>query len=325
MKERILCVDDESSALDGYQRILHRQFEVNTAVSGEQGLAILERRGPYSVVISDMRMPGMNGAEFLARVRQKAPETVRMLLTGYSDMKSAIDAVNRGHIFQFLTKPCEKDVLVAAINSGVAQYQVQMAEKELVRNAQKLEKERTSHAEAMSRSKSAREETDLCQWDNFESPTGLPGPSQARAHLLPLIGVDPQGYAVLLKLSILRTVEQRYGEKAAGDYLGAVARLLMKALNPDDRLFHWGRDVLMAVLKRHISPAAVRMEIERLIADAREYIIEVNGRRMMIACLITFHLASIAGYAELSELLAACDQPAIGNFHVPAAEPQARS
>ena len=103
MKEKILCVDDESSALEGYQRILHGQFEVSTAVSGAQGLAILQKWGPFAVVISDMRMPGMNGAEFLALVRERAPETVRMLLTGYSDMNAAIDAVNRGRILQFLT------------------------------------------------------------------------------------------------------------------------------------------------------------------------------------------------------------------------------
>ena len=128
MKEKVLCVDDESSALEGHQRILHRHFEVTTAVSGEQGLAILERRGPFAVVISDMRMPGMNGADFLARVREKAPESVRMLLTGYSDMKAAMDAVNRGRIFRFLSKPCERDVLVAAIGAGVEQYRSQVAE-----------------------------------------------------------------------------------------------------------------------------------------------------------------------------------------------------
>jgi FixJ family two-component response regulator/GGDEF domain-containing protein len=295
LKEKILCVDDEASALEGYQRILHRQFEVSTAVSGEQGLAILQKRRPFAVVISDMRMPGMSGAEFLARVREKAPETVRMLLTGYSDMKAAADAVNKGGIFQFLTKPCERDVLVAAIGSGVELYRSQAAEKELVKTAQ-----------AMGRSRQGWEAAKLSQWDRFESPAGLPGPLQARAHLEPLIGAD-EYYVVLLRLSVLHTVEERYGEKAAGDYLGIVAQLLLKALDPGDQLFHWSRDVLMAVLRRHISPAAVRMEIERLVADAREYLIEVNGRRMMIACLITFDLEPAAQFSEFGEMLASFD------------------
>jgi len=105
------------------------------------------------VVISDMRMPGMNGAEFLAQVRERAPETVRMLLTGYSDMKAAIDAVNKGRILQFLTKPCERDVLIAAINTGVAQYRSQTAEREMVKNAEK-----------MGRSKSDWEAVDFDRW-----------------------------------------------------------------------------------------------------------------------------------------------------------------
>jgi response regulator RpfG family c-di-GMP phosphodiesterase len=210
-------VDDESSALEGYQRILHREFEVSTAVSGGQGLAILERRGPFAVVISDMRMPGMNGADFLAQVREKAPESARMLLTGYSDMKAAMDAVNKGGICQFLSKPCERDVLVAAIGAGVEQYRIQVAEKKLLKSAQ-----------AVGRSRSEWGGVDFSQWERFESPTGLAGPAQAKAHLDPLVGVDAQCYVALLKLTVLKTVEERYGEKAAGDYLGSVAQLLMR-------------------------------------------------------------------------------------------------
>lgn len=95
MVNKVLFVDDESSILDGYKRMLHREFEVDTAVGGLQGLTLIRDRGPFSVVISDMRMPGMNGAQFLAQVRQSAPDTVRMLLTGYTDIDAAMDAVNR--------------------------------------------------------------------------------------------------------------------------------------------------------------------------------------------------------------------------------------
>lgn len=134
MTDRILFVDDEPPVLDGYKRILHRDFEVETAVGGEQGLASIRDRGPYSVVISDMRMPGMNGAQFLAQVRQITPDTVRMLLTGYTDLDAAMLAVNEGNIFRFLTKPCEKDVLTNAIHAGLVQYRLVTAEKELLEN-----------------------------------------------------------------------------------------------------------------------------------------------------------------------------------------------
>jgi response regulator RpfG family c-di-GMP phosphodiesterase len=132
MPDKVLFVDDEALVLEGYKRMLHRDFEVETAVGGEQGLMALRVQGPFAVVISDMRMPGMNGAQFLAQVRQNAPDAVRMLLTGYADLTAAKDAVNEGNIFRFLTKPCEKEVLASAISTGMIQYRLLTAEKELL-------------------------------------------------------------------------------------------------------------------------------------------------------------------------------------------------
>jgi FixJ family two-component response regulator len=132
MPAKILLVDDEPAVLAGYERTLYREFEVDTAVGGELGLKAIHSGGPYAVVISDMRMPGMNGAQFLAMARQSNPETVRMLLTGYTDLGAAMEAVNEGNIFRFLAKPCAKEVLVTAINSGVQQYELVRSEKELL-------------------------------------------------------------------------------------------------------------------------------------------------------------------------------------------------
>jgi len=132
MPAKILLVDDEPAVLAGYERTLHREFQVDTAVGGELGLEAILRSGPYAVVISDMRMPGMSGAQFLAKARKSAPDTVRMLLTGYTELGAAIEAINEGNIFRFLTKPCAKDVLVAAIQSGVEQNELIRSEKELL-------------------------------------------------------------------------------------------------------------------------------------------------------------------------------------------------
>jgi response regulator RpfG family c-di-GMP phosphodiesterase len=134
MGDKILFVDDEPAFLKGYQLMLRQDFEVDTAVGGEQGLAQIHDHGPYAVVVSDMRMPGMNGVQFLARVRQIAPDTIRMILTGYTDINAAMDAVNEGNIFRFLAKPCERDVLSNAITSGLVQYRLITAEKELLEN-----------------------------------------------------------------------------------------------------------------------------------------------------------------------------------------------
>jgi len=134
MSDKILFVDDEPAVLDGYKRILHREFEVSTAVGGAQGLSIIENGGPYAVVVSDMRMPGMSGSQFLALARQIAPDTVRMLLTGHADLTGAIDAVNEGNIFRFLTKPCDKEALSKAVTAGLIQYRLVTAEKDLLEN-----------------------------------------------------------------------------------------------------------------------------------------------------------------------------------------------
>jgi CheY-like chemotaxis protein len=235
MADKILFVDDEPAVLDGYRRMLHREFEVDTATGGERGLMLIHDCGPYCVVISDMRMPGMNGAEFLSQVRQKTPETVRMLLTGYTDINAAIEAVNEGNIFRFLTKPCMKETLVRGYSHRLGSAPFDHVGEATCRQGPD-HRRINEHA------------ADICQWDNFEGPTGLPGPTQARKHLVPLFGVDTLSYAVLIKLSMLQTVEQRYGEEAAGDYLNNAAQFLVQALRPDDKLYHWDRDVLMAVV-----------------------------------------------------------------------------
>jgi len=139
--DRILFVDDEKSVLDGYRRLLHWEYDIQTALGAGQALAELSLFGPYAIVISDMRMPGMDGAEFLSRVRQLSPLTVRMLLTGYKDVDVAILAVNEGRIFRYLTKPCKKSDLVQAITLGLAQYHENLADKETIKRAKEIERE----------------------------------------------------------------------------------------------------------------------------------------------------------------------------------------
>ena len=129
---KILCVDDESNVLQGIKRQLRKQFHIDVAEGGQKGLETIAESGPYAVVVSDMRMPGMDGAEFLAKVKQCAPQTVRMMLTGNSDQQTAIEAVNKGSIFRFLNKPCSAQDLAAAISDGIEQYRLITVEKEVL-------------------------------------------------------------------------------------------------------------------------------------------------------------------------------------------------
>jgi len=122
MKDKVLIVDDDAMILAGLKRHLRNQFRIETALSGEEGLKRVEENGPYAVIVSDFSMPGMNGIEFLCRVKETDPDSVRMMLTGSADMSTAIQAVNEGSIFQFHPKPCPADTLGKAIQSGVDAY-----------------------------------------------------------------------------------------------------------------------------------------------------------------------------------------------------------
>jgi len=132
MSEKILLVDDEPATLQGYQRLLRTEFTVDTAVGGAAALIAIEHKGPYAVVVSDMRMPKMDGIELLARVKTLAPDTVRIMLTGNADVESAASAVNEGSIFRFLTKPCDRELLARTLTAALMQYRLLRAEKELL-------------------------------------------------------------------------------------------------------------------------------------------------------------------------------------------------
>lgn len=131
-RTKILCVDDERAVLEGLSLNLRRRFEVLLATSGAEGLELLGTHPGIAVIMSDMRMPGMDGATFLARARAVAPDAVRMLLTGQADMDSAIAAINQGQIFRFLTKPCPPASVLAAFDAAVEQYRLVTAERVLL-------------------------------------------------------------------------------------------------------------------------------------------------------------------------------------------------
>ena len=129
---RILCVDDEPKVLEGLERLLHRKYSLLTANSGEEALRLLAGPEPIDVIVSDMRMPRMNGAALLAECRKRSPDTVRLLLTGQTDLDSAISAVNEGHVFRFLTKPCPAPVFVEALSSALEQHRLITSERVLL-------------------------------------------------------------------------------------------------------------------------------------------------------------------------------------------------
>jgi response regulator RpfG family c-di-GMP phosphodiesterase len=132
MNEKILFVDDDSNLLSSLERSLRRQFNIDTATGGEAGLAKMADAAPYDVIVSDRQMPGMDGIEFISIVRKRAPDTVRIMLTGNVDIEHAVRVVNEGNIFSFLLKPCPNEVLCQALENGLRQRRLILAERELL-------------------------------------------------------------------------------------------------------------------------------------------------------------------------------------------------
>ncbi|UTW45015.1 response regulator [bacterium SCSIO 12696] len=137
MTEKILFVDDEPSILQAYRRTLRKQFTVVTAVGGKEALDLMEAEGPAPVVVSDMNMPEMNGVEFLCQVKERYPDTVRLMLTGNADQQTAVSAINTSDVYRFLNKPCPPDQMAQAINAALDHYKLLKMEQELLENTVK--------------------------------------------------------------------------------------------------------------------------------------------------------------------------------------------
>jgi response regulator RpfG family c-di-GMP phosphodiesterase len=125
-------VDDEALVLEALRRQLRTHYEVTVAYEPWEAMELVLSAGPYAVVVSDLRMPGMDGVTLLSRIRSLSPDTVRVLLTGNADLEAAIAAVNEGNIFRFLSKPCPTAILIRALELSIEQHRLITAERVLL-------------------------------------------------------------------------------------------------------------------------------------------------------------------------------------------------
>ena len=137
-KIRILCVDDEVNVLRSLQRLfLDEDYDILTANSADEGLSILKGEGLIQLVISDYRMPGMNGVDFLKEVYRSWPDTIRIVLSGYADTSAVVSAINEGQIYKFIPKPWNDDELKVTVTNAIERY---MLYKENLQLNEKLKK-----------------------------------------------------------------------------------------------------------------------------------------------------------------------------------------
>jgi response regulator RpfG family c-di-GMP phosphodiesterase len=213
MNAKILFVDDDSNILSGLYRTFRKRYEVDVASGGEQGLMALEEHGPYAVVVADMAMPGMNGIEFLRRAQEVAPDAIRVMLTGHLGPALMIEAINRGQVFRFLAKPCETEELSLALDAGIRQYRLVVAEREI------LETTLARSIEAMTGILSALDP------GTFQGAQLLAGRAREVAATLGIAEAWPLTVAALLSpLWTLQSPPAALEKLAAGDPLGPAER-----------------------------------------------------------------------------------------------------
>lgn len=129
---KILFVDDDLNVLAAMQRNLRKRFNLDIAAGPDEALQMLKTKGPYAVIVADMSMPVMNGVELLEEVRSISPDTVRIMLTGNADQRTATEAVNRGNVFRFLSKPCPPETLTGMLDTALKQHELIVTEKALL-------------------------------------------------------------------------------------------------------------------------------------------------------------------------------------------------
>jgi DNA-binding NtrC family response regulator len=132
-KHPILLVDDEPEILFSLRGLLRRDFEVHTAESGHEAIDILKQH-PIHIIMTDQRMPDMTGVQLLHQVAEDYPQAIRIVFTGYADIKAVIDAVNEGHIYRYITKPWDPDELLSVLRQACAEFDRLVARQLLLRD-----------------------------------------------------------------------------------------------------------------------------------------------------------------------------------------------
>lgn len=197
---RILCVDDEKNVLKALRRTFMEKenFDIYLAESGPEGLTVLESVNDIRLVISDYRMPGMNGVEFLRQVNERWPDTVRIVLSGYADTAVVVEAVNQGHIYKFIPKPWDDNELLITISAALEHQQLRFENSALNTRLQEKNQELKLKNHELTELNNHLEDLVVQRTQQLELRNRVLQLSQAILDKLPfpVLGVDTEGYIV---------------------------------------------------------------------------------------------------------------------------------
>jgi DNA-binding NtrC family response regulator len=132
-KIKILYIDDEENNLNSFKAAFRRDYEVTVAISASEAKELI-KSNTFEIIITDQRMPGITGVDFLASIIKDYPEPIRMLLTGYADIQAVIDAINKGQIYQYITKPWDEQQMRVIINNAYEIFSLRQENKELLKS-----------------------------------------------------------------------------------------------------------------------------------------------------------------------------------------------
>lgn len=132
--EKVLFVDDDVNILKAFQRSFRKKYNFMIAEDPEKAIYVIKEHGPFTVIVSDMKMPKMDGASFLGRLKSVCPNSIRIMLTGNSDLQTAVEAVNKGEVFRFHNKPCSSDELAVSIDAAIDQFYLHKGELDILEN-----------------------------------------------------------------------------------------------------------------------------------------------------------------------------------------------
>jgi diguanylate cyclase (GGDEF)-like protein len=252
-------VDDDPQILEGYQRALRKRFDLDIASGGRQALEMISSKGPYAVVISDMRMPEMSGLDLLMHIRERAPQTVRIMLTGNADQQTAVDAVNQGRVFRFLSKPCATDAMAEALEQALEHYHKALEKEALIDQA-------SADLQDLS--------DQLAYQSQHDALTGLPNRQAFEKQLETALEASHKESSehVLCHVNIdhLHVINSSCGQAAGDELLRKVARLIGSRIRARDPFARLEGDQF-GILLKECSLDAVQGLVEGLLVTLNQY------------------------------------------------------
>jgi diguanylate cyclase (GGDEF)-like protein len=301
----ILYVDDEAHNLDAFRRaFFDADFvdEILTTTSPDEALALLDKHD-VAVVVSDQRMPGMNGTELLARVLEKRPGTVRLILTAYTDVRDVIDAINRGHIYSFVTKPWDADGLRAILRRALEHHDTS---EELARKKKELE-------EALAQLEEAHlEQLRLTELVVTDEKTGVRNFHYLRVRLGEEFErarrYDAELSLVLVDIDSFKPVNEEHGHVFGDRILAELAQVLVEGQRAVDIVARYDGEAFVILLPE-TGRAQARAIAERIRQRAETHVFGVaSGQALHITVSCGVSVFPHAEVASKEDLIALADR-----------------